>query len=62
LQFKYLSEDLLTIHGSQEANAEASSFAGEVSYRMTASRFDWKNWSNLYIGNSTGMKVELKGK
>jgi len=22
--------------------------AGEVSYRLTSNRFDWKNWSNIY--------------
>ena len=41
----------LTISGTQ---------AGEVSYRMTANRFDWSKWSNLYTGNSTGMIVPLK--
>jgi len=28
----------LTIHGSQ---------AGEVSYRMTANRYDWRNWKTI---------------
>jgi hypothetical protein len=41
----------LTIHGTQ---------AGEVSYRMTADRFDWMTWSNNYEGESTGMVVPLK--
>jgi hypothetical protein len=32
----------------------------KISYRMTANRFDWMNWSNLHIGNSTGMLVPMK--
>ena len=41
-------KDTLTIYGTQ---------AGEVSYRMTANRFDWKEWSNLYLedNNVTGL-------
>ena len=35
----------LTIHGSQ---------AGEVSYRMTANRHDWRKWTNYLSNNSTG--------
>jgi hypothetical protein len=33
----------------------------KISYRMTANRFDWKNWSNLADPDSgPGLKVELK--
>ena len=33
------------IHGSA---------AGEVSYRFTANRFDWRNWSNYNDDDSDG--------
>jgi len=41
----------LTIHGSQ---------AGEVSYRMTANRYDWMKWGNLANTTSTGMILKSK--
>ena len=46
-------KNTLTIHGSQ---------TGEVSYRMTANRFDHADWSNLYLdeGNVTGLIAPLK--
>ena len=46
-------KNTLTIYGSQK---------GEVSYRMTANRFDWKEWSNLYLedNNVTGLIAPLK--
>ena len=45
-------ESTLTISGSSD---------GEVSYRFTASRFDWSKWSNYYEGNSSqGMIVPMK--
>ncbi len=45
-------ENTLTISGSS---------GGEVSYRLTANRFDWMDWSTLYTENkSKGMVVPLK--
>jgi len=46
-------KNTLTIHGTQ---------TGEVSYRMTANRFDWSKWSNLYLedNNVTGLIAPLK--
>ncbi|MBA7639056.1 hypothetical protein ES703_46712 [subsurface metagenome] len=46
-------ENTLTIHGES---------SGEVSYRMTANRFDWMNWSNLYLEDNdvTGLIAPLK--
>jgi hypothetical protein len=46
-------KNTLTIHGTQ---------TGEVSYRMTANRFDWSKWNNLYLedNNVTGFIVPLK--
>jgi hypothetical protein len=45
------SEKTLKISGTQ---------IGEVSYRFTANRFDWRGWSNYYIGETTGMMVPRK--
>ncbi len=45
------SENKLKISGDQ---------AGEVSYRFTANRFDWSNWSNRIDTNSTGMILDEK--
>ena len=46
-------KNTLTIHGTQ---------AGEVSYRMTANRFDHADWSNYYLddNNVTGLIAPLK--
>ena len=42
----------LTIHGTSDE---------EVSYRFTANRFDWKDWSNLLVNaTTTGLIVPEK--
>ncbi len=46
-------ENILTIYGTD---------SGEVSFRMTGNRFDWKEWSNFADpeDNSPGLTVPLK--
>lgn len=41
----------LVIHGSS---------AGEVSYRLTANRIDWRDWSNYADGSFKGLIIEEK--
>ena len=44
-------EKTLTIH---------SSAVGEVSYRFTANRFDWRNWSNYNDDDYLGLILKSK--
>jgi hypothetical protein len=52
----------LTIHGTpaKGANVEASPFSGEVSYRMTANRYDSENWPTKTDMNISGPGLQEK--
>ncbi len=48
---------------SENTLTMSSNKKGEVSYKLTANRFDWKKWEgNHYVGDGTGKGFILEGK
>ncbi len=54
---KNAAANMLTIFSVPDANATCYMLHGscEISYRLTANRYDWQNWPNLVSGQKSGM-------